>query len=272
MVLPLGSDWERNMDEDIDALSREALIAEVRKLRAAIRAHRDASGQELCWHHPALWSLLPEQTSPDIAVPAWPQFMRGCVRYRQSLDEQAGDAPRIDQHFGEPSRPQRTDMERDEAKIRELASTWMQATKTQDVDVVLELMTDDAVFLVAGKPPMRKPDFEAAARAQALADAPRLEGHSEIRELQVSGDWAFMWSELSVVATPLDGGPSTTRSGHTLTVCRRQGGRWLLARDANLLGPPADEGRMAKAARSSRNDSVRATVQGPSLSQRSTKG
>ena len=89
------------MDEDLDSMPREALIAEVRKLRAGIREHRDATGQDLCWHHPALWSLLPEQIDPRIAVPAWPQFMRGCVRYRQSLDDQAAGAPRIDVEAGE---------------------------------------------------------------------------------------------------------------------------------------------------------------------------
>jgi len=84
------------MDEDLEGMSREHLMAEVRKLRAGIRQHRDATGHELCWHHPALWSLLPEKTSPQIAVPEWPQFMRGCIRYRQSLDDQAPDAPRVD--------------------------------------------------------------------------------------------------------------------------------------------------------------------------------
>lgn len=88
-----------NRDEDLEALSREELIAEIRRLRAGIREHRDASGQELCWHHPKLWSLLPEKTAPAIAVPAWPQFLRGCIRYRQSLDEQAPDAPRISDEF-----------------------------------------------------------------------------------------------------------------------------------------------------------------------------
>jgi hypothetical protein len=82
------------MDEDLQALSREQLMAEVLKLRNAIRTHRDSSGHELCWHHPDLWSLLPEKVSPAIAVPDWPQFMRGCVRYRQSLDEQLPGAPR----------------------------------------------------------------------------------------------------------------------------------------------------------------------------------
>lgn len=87
------------MDADLDALSREQLILEVLKLRRAIRAHRDSSGHDLCWYHPGLWSLLPEKTAPAVAVPAWPQFMRGCIRYRQSLDEQAADAPRIDTEF-----------------------------------------------------------------------------------------------------------------------------------------------------------------------------
>ncbi len=89
------------MDEDLEALRREDLIAEVRRLRAGIREHRDASGQDLCWHHPKLWALLPEKISPKIAVPEWPQFMRGCIKYRQSLDEQAAEAPRVKQEYEE---------------------------------------------------------------------------------------------------------------------------------------------------------------------------
>lgn len=74
------------MDEDLNAMSREALILEVRKLREGIRNHRDSSGQDLCWHHPQLWGLLPERTDPLPEVPDWPAFLRGCVRYRESLD------------------------------------------------------------------------------------------------------------------------------------------------------------------------------------------
>ena len=77
------------MDDDLKARSREQLIEEVRALRQGIRAHRDSTGQELCWHHPALWGLLPEKTDPVPQVPEWPQFMAGCIRYRQSLDRQA---------------------------------------------------------------------------------------------------------------------------------------------------------------------------------------
>lgn len=82
------------MDDDLTGLTREQLISEVGRLRDGIRSHRDATGHELCWHHPALWALLPERTDPVPVVPDWPVFLRGCVRYRQSLDEQAPSAPR----------------------------------------------------------------------------------------------------------------------------------------------------------------------------------
>ncbi len=81
-------------DDDLSSMSRDELTTEVKRLRAGIRAHRDASGHELCWHHPALWGLLPERVAPTIAVPTWDRFMRGCVAYRASLDVQAPDAPR----------------------------------------------------------------------------------------------------------------------------------------------------------------------------------
>ena len=89
------------MDEDLDALSREQLLEEVKRLRAGIRAHRDSSGHDLCWHHPDLWSLVPESLDPRIEVPAWPQFLRGCIRYRQSLDEQRPAAPRTTDELDE---------------------------------------------------------------------------------------------------------------------------------------------------------------------------
>jgi hypothetical protein len=89
------------MDDDLEQMSREQLLAEVKKLRVGIRAHRDSTGHELCWHHPALWSLLPDKSDPLPVVPSWPQFLRGCIKYRQSLDEQAPNAPRSNKPYVE---------------------------------------------------------------------------------------------------------------------------------------------------------------------------
>lgn len=88
-----------NLDADLEQLSRAQLIAEVQALRRAIREHRDASGHALCWHQPALWGLLPEGLTPSLSVPEWPQFLRGCVRYRESLDAQLADAPRSQEAY-----------------------------------------------------------------------------------------------------------------------------------------------------------------------------
>jgi hypothetical protein len=82
------------MDEDLSGFTKEQLLAEVKRLRAGIREHRDSSGHELCWHHPKLWGLLPEPMPRAIAVPEWPQFLRGCLKYRESLDRELPDAPR----------------------------------------------------------------------------------------------------------------------------------------------------------------------------------
>jgi hypothetical protein len=87
------------MDEDLDRMSREQLLEEAKKLRNGIRAHRDSKLHDLCWHHPRLWGLLPEKTDPMPVVPSWPEFLRGCVKYRQSLDVQAPDTPRSDEPY-----------------------------------------------------------------------------------------------------------------------------------------------------------------------------
>jgi hypothetical protein len=87
------------MDSDLEELTRDELVAEVKRLRGGIRRHRDSTGHQLCWHHPELWGLLPEKVDPAIAVPTWPQFLRGCLQYRESLDVEAPDAARVADEF-----------------------------------------------------------------------------------------------------------------------------------------------------------------------------
>ena len=86
-------------DGDLEALNRDQLVAEVKRLRAGIRAHRDSTGHDLCWHHPDLWGLLPERVTPEVAVPPWPKFLRGCLRYREALERELPNAPSADFEF-----------------------------------------------------------------------------------------------------------------------------------------------------------------------------
>ena len=134
-------------------------------------------------------------------------------------------------------------MQNDEQEIRQLVATWMSATKSGDVKAVLELMADDVVFLVAGQPAMiGKSAFAAAAEAQASHGPVQFDGTSNIEEIKVFGQWAFMRTNLTVTITPPGGAEPITRAGHTLSILKKQNGKWLLARDANLLSPVAKSG------------------------------
>jgi uncharacterized protein (TIGR02246 family) len=124
-------------------------------------------------------------------------------------------------------------MSEEERAIREVIATWLRASAEGGTEKVLSLMTDDVVFLVAGRPPFGKAEFAAS---QAGLGQYRIEATSDVREVRVSGNLAYCWTDLAVSMTPANGGPATRRSGNTLTVFERQAdGKWLLSRDANLL-------------------------------------
>lgn len=120
----------------------------------------------------------------------------------------------------------------DERAIREVVDVWLAASKGGDLATVLSLMTDDVIFMVPGQKPFGKEAFAAA--SQGMKDV-RIEGTSDIQEIQVLGDWAYLRNYLEMTVTP-PGGAAKRRSGYTLTVLRKEAdGRWRLARDANLL-------------------------------------
>jgi uncharacterized protein (TIGR02246 family) len=124
-------------------------------------------------------------------------------------------------------------MTSDEQAIRRVIDTWMAASKAGDLQTVLSLMTDDVVFMVPGREPFGKEAF--AASSQATKDV-TIDGSATVIELQVLGDWAYLRNQLEVTMTAPGRAPHR-RAGYTLTILRKQeDGRWLLARDANLLG------------------------------------
>lgn len=134
-------------------------------------------------------------------------------------------------------------MQSDEQQLRQLVATWMTATKAGDMATVLSLMAEDVVFLRPGHPPMiGKAAFAAAAKSQLDQEPPQFDGTSTILEIKVLGEWAFMWTKLSVVVTPVGGVPPMTRAGHTLSILKKHHGKWVLARDANMLSPVSESG------------------------------
>ena len=129
-------------------------------------------------------------------------------------------------------------MTADENQLRQLVADWMATTRRGDHAAVLQMMKDDVVFVTPGNAAMRKADFEKATRAMAATGGPVIDGSRDIQEVVVAGDWAFLWSHLTVRVTLPNALSPTERTEHTLTVFRKQSGKWLLARDANLLVAP----------------------------------
>ena len=128
-------------------------------------------------------------------------------------------------------------MSTDEQAIRNLVALWHTATAAGDVETVLRLMSEDAVFLVAGQPPLRgRGSFERGVRG--LLTQHRIESTGEFQEVGVSGSLAYCWTKLNVRVIPRTGASATVRAGSTLSILRKQSnGSWVLARDANLLSP-----------------------------------
>ncbi|HEX5518094.1 MAG TPA: SgcJ/EcaC family oxidoreductase [Pseudolabrys sp.] len=123
-------------------------------------------------------------------------------------------------------------MSPDERAIRELVDTWMKASRAGDTETVLGLMSDDVIFMVPGREPFGKQTFAANSRSM---DGVKLEGSADICELKVLGDWAYLRNFIEITVTP-PGGETVRRSGFTLTILRKEpDGRWVLARDANLV-------------------------------------
>ena len=127
----------------------------------------------------------------------------------------------------------------DEQAIGDLIATWHRATGAGDIDTVLGLIAADAVFLVAGQPPMRGRDaFEAGLRT--LLAKNRIESSGEVQDVRVSGDLATAWTVLQVrVVARGTGALAMARAGSALSVFERRNGAWVLVRDANLLAPVA---------------------------------
>ena len=131
-------------------------------------------------------------------------------------------------------------MTSDENAIRTLMQAWMTATKARDIGKVMSLMADDVVFVVAGQKPFGKAEFEASLRGLSGVG---MDGHSDVEEIKVVGDWAFARTHLTLDITPPSGQP-VRRSGNTLSIFRKEPrGNWVLARDANLLTTEAASAR-----------------------------
>lgn len=119
----------------------------------------------------------------------------------------------------------------DERAIRELVDRWIEATKSGDTAAVLDLIADDAVFMVRSGM-FGKEGFQAG--SDSLSDS-KIDGRAEIMEMHVEGNWAWIRNYIDLIITD-PGGEPVKRSGYALTILKKGAdGRWRLFRDANLV-------------------------------------
>ncbi len=131
----------------------------------------------------------------------------------------------------------------DEQQIRELMVEWRRLTAEGNLDGLLSLLADDVVFLTPGNPPMTRNDFAKGFRD--VSAKARIESAQDVKEIRTSGDIANAWSHLTIVLTPKQGGKTSEASGYVLSVFQRSpSGKWLLARDANLVAGAGNPDRV----------------------------
>jgi uncharacterized protein (TIGR02246 family) len=122
----------------------------------------------------------------------------------------------------------------DTHQIRELVDSWIAASKAHDLRALMDMMTDDVVFMTPGRAPFGKAEF--------AADVERMKGvaidaRAEVQEIEVFGPRAYVRSHVRVELTSPGQTPKRV-SGYAMSVLRKEAdGRWRIARDANLVTP-----------------------------------
>ena len=125
-------------------------------------------------------------------------------------------------------------MSDDVRAIRNLIDRWMKASKAGDTKSVLNMMTDDVIFMTCGRDPFGKEEFAAASAT--MTDM-KIDGTADVKEVSVHGDWAWARTYLSITVTTPDG-REMRRSGYVLSILTKDmDSIWRIARDANLLRP-----------------------------------
>jgi len=124
-------------------------------------------------------------------------------------------------------------MSGDELAIRNLVDSWCRATEAGAVDAIAPLMADDVVFLTPGREPFGKREFLEGSRQS--AGKAKVSVQADVIEVRVAGDLGYCRLKLVVTVTTPDGGKPIEHAGQTIGIYRREGGRWVLARDANFV-------------------------------------
>jgi uncharacterized protein (TIGR02246 family) len=131
-------------------------------------------------------------------------------------------------------------VKKDEQAIRQWFERWMEATKEGELQLARTLIADDAVFLVPGAGRMDKESFAAAATA--TDPNTDFELDCSIQEIEVFGDYAWLWTNITLTMTDTRSQSRSLMAGHSLSILKRQGDDWVVIRNANTMVPVEQDG------------------------------
>jgi uncharacterized protein (TIGR02246 family) len=122
----------------------------------------------------------------------------------------------------------------DERQIRKLIESWIAASNARGLPALMDMMTDDVVFMTPGRAPFGKAEFAAdSQRMKSVA----IDARVEVQEIEVFGPRAYIRNHIRVELTSPGEAPKRV-SGYAMSVLRKEAdGRWRIARDANLVMP-----------------------------------
>jgi uncharacterized protein (TIGR02246 family) len=122
----------------------------------------------------------------------------------------------------------------DERQIRALIEAWIAASNARDLPALMEMMTDDVVFMTPGRAPFGRAEF--AADSQRMKSV-TIDARAQVQEIEVFGPRAYIRNHIQIELTSPGQAPRRM-SGYAMSVLRKEAdGRWRIARDANLVAP-----------------------------------
>jgi uncharacterized protein (TIGR02246 family) len=124
--------------------------------------------------------------------------------------------------------------EDDERQIRKLIDAWIAASNARDLPALMDMMTDDVVFMTPSRAPFGKAEFAAdSQRMKSVA----IDARAQVQEIEVSGPRAYIRNHIRVELTSPGQAPKRM-SGYAMSILRKGAdGRWRIARDASLVVP-----------------------------------
>ena len=124
--------------------------------------------------------------------------------------------------------------EDDERQIRKLIDSWIAASNARNLPALMDMTTDDVVFMTPGRAPFGKAEF--AADSQRMKSV-TIDARAEVQEIEVFGPRATIRNHIQIELTSPGQAPKRM-SGYAMSILRKEGdGRWRIARDANLVVP-----------------------------------